>query len=585
MTDTLPRLRAQLKAQDLDGFVVPHGDEFQNEYTSPSAERLAFVTGFTGSAGYAVILAAKAAFFTDARYTQQAEMQVAGDLFERASITGDAPMAWIAANLPAGARLGYDPWLHTPRQVEALENAVTKAGGTLVAAASSPIDAVWGNRPAAPLTQAVLHPENVAGESAASKRARLAHGLRQEGIDAAVLVNPTSIAWLLNIRGGDIPFLPVILSYAILLADGSVDWFVDPAKLNGLTLDGVRTHAFDSFPAALRNFGGKRVQLDGGGGSYPGGVSAMIVDTLRAGGARLEFLPDPCLLPKACKNEIEIAGSREAHRRDGAALSGFLAWFAQAERSTLTELDLVAKLAEWRQKSPLYRGPSFDTISGSGPNGAIMHYHVDQASNRKLDEGSLLVLDSGGQYQDGTTDITRTLALGKPDAIMREMFTLVLKGHIALATARFPKGTAGIHLDALARQFLWARGADFAHGTGHGIGSYLSVHEGPQRISAKADPVALLPGMIVSNEPGYYEPGEYGIRIENLVAVKEGEDGFLEFETLSLAPIDRRIVVADILTRSERTWLNQYHGRVLATLTPLVDEATARWLDKACEPL
>ncbi len=579
MQDRLTKLRAQLKAQKLDGFIVPHNDEFQNEYLPPNAERLAYITGFTGSAGTAIVMMDKAVLFADGRYTIQAENQLAKDQFELAHLIENPPDEWLAHTLKPGMQFGYDPWLHTPKQVEKLEAVVEKAGAQLVAVRDNPVDAIWDHRPPASAAPIHLHPLEFAGESTQTKRTMLGEKLRSDYVDAAIITDPASIAWLLNIRGGDVPHNPVALSHAILHEDGAVDWFVDPAKRGNLHIEGVRVHSCADFSTLLGDMMGKRVLAD------PATAASAVFERLRAGGAEIVRGPDPCALPKACKNAVELGGSRAAHARDGAALSNFLAWLADADHANLTELDIVAKLEKFRAASNLYRGPSFDTIAGSGPHGAIVHYRADETSNRALDENNLLLLDSGAQYQDGTTDITRTIAIGTPRHDMREMFTLVLKGHIALATIRFPVGTSGGQLDVLARQFLWTRGLTYDHGTGHGVGSYLSVHEGPARISGKGDPVALQPGMILSNEPGYYETGEYGIRIENLITVKKAEDGYLEFETISLAPIDRSLIIADMLTRSERTWVNQYHARVQATLTPLVDATTAAWLKTVCEPL
>ena len=586
----LPRLRAELKRRGLDGFVVPRSDEHQGEYVPPSAQRLAWLTGFTGSAGAAVALMEKAAFFTDGRYTLQASAEVDGKAFALLHITESPPTEWIAAHLPTGAKLGYDPWLHTPDGVAHLRAACEKAGGTLVACADNPLDAVWSDRPAVPTEPVEPYAFEHAGKSAKDKRADVAEQLRGDKIDAAILSAPDSIAWLLNVRGNDVPFTPLPLSFAILHGDGAVEWFVDERKRTaGLAAhlgNDVAVAAPDAFGPALDTLKGKRVRLD-----Y-GTAPAWVLDRLTAAGAQVVRGADPCQLPKACKNEVELDGSRHAHRRDGVALAGFLAWLARtAPAGRLTEIAAADKLEDFRAKGDLYRGPSFPTIAGAGPNGAIVHYRATAESERAIEVGQLFLLDSGGQYLDGTTDVTRTIAIGKVGAEERWRFTLVLKGHIALAAAKFPMGTTGSQLDALARHALWSEGLDYDHGTGHGVGSYLGVHEGPQRISKVGNTQALLPGMIVSDEPGYYKAGAYGIRIENLVAVRKessvkgAEKPMLNFETLTLAPIDLNLVNRDLLTADERAWLNAYHARVKAEITPLVDQDTAHWLAEATKAI
>jgi Xaa-Pro aminopeptidase len=589
-TPPLTRLRAELKRRGLDGFVVPRSDEHQGEYVPPSAQRLAWLTGFTGSAGAAVALAERAAFFTDGRYTLQAAAEVDGKAFALLHITEAPPTEWIAANLPAGARLGYDPWLHTPDGVAQLRAACDKAGGTLVACTDNPLDAVWSDRPAPPTAPVEPYPDAFAGKSAATKRHEVAQALAKDKIDAAILTAPDSIAWLLNLRGGDVPFTPLPLSFAILHRDGAVEWFVDERKRTpGLAAhlgNEVAIAAAAGFGPALDALKGKRVRLD------TGTAPAWVLDRLNAAEAQIARGADPCQLPKACKNPVELEGTRQAHRRDGVALAGFLAWLARtAPAGGLTEIAAADKLEEFRAKGAHYRGPSFPTIAGAGPNGAIVHYRATPESERRIEAGQLFLLDSGGQYLDGTTDVTRTIAIGSVGAEERRRFTLVLKGHIALAAARFPQGTTGSQLDALARHALWNDGLDYDHGTGHGVGSYLGVHEGPQRISKVPNTQALLPGMIVSDEPGYYKAGAYGIRIENLVAVRRdetmpgAEKPMLSFETLTLAPIDLALVDRDILGAEERGWLNAYHARVRAEIGPLVDADTARWLAEATKAI
>jgi Xaa-Pro aminopeptidase len=581
-----------LARRGLDGFLVPRADEHQGEYVPARAERLAWLTGFTGSAGNAAVLRDAAAVFVDGRYTLQVAVQVDGGLFARIPSADQSMADWIAVNLPAGAKLGYDPWLHTPNDVEKLKAAVEKAKGQLVAVTGNPLDAVWADQPAAPVTPAVPHDIAHAGVASADKRRQIAADLAKAGEDAAALTLPESIAWLLNIRGIDVPHTPLPLSFAILNADASVSLFIDPAKLGEATRrhlgNEVSVAAPDGFVPALAALGraGKSVRVD------PATAPVAVLETLSAAGARVTRAADPCLLPKARKNPVELSGSREAHRRDGVAVTRFLAWLArEAPKGSIDELTASDRLEALRAETGLLRDLSFDTISGSGPNGAIVHYRATAASNRVMRPGELYLVDSGAQYPDGTTDITRTIAIGEPTPEMRDRFTRVLKGHIALATARFPEGTTGSQLDVLARVALWQGGFDYDHGTGHGVGSYLSVHEGPQRISKAGNSIALQPGMIVSNEPGYYKTGAYGIRIENLVTVTEaapvpgGERPMLGFETLTLAPIDRTLIELALLTPEERGWMDGYHARVRETLSPLLDEETTAWLEDATRPL
>jgi Xaa-Pro aminopeptidase len=586
----LALLREELAARGLDGFVVPRSDEHQGEYVPACAQRLAWLTGFTGSAGIAIVLKDRAALFVDGRYTLQAAAQIDPALFEIRHVTDEPPATWLGAALAGGAVLGYDPWLHTPHEVERLRTGAERAGAGLRAVESNPVDRVWPGRPAAPLAPVVPHPDRFAGESAADKRARLARALAGEGVAAAVLTMPESIAWLLNIRGGDVPHTPLPLSFAILRDDGSVRLFIDRRKLapgldrhlgNAVTIEppGHFGPALDALAVS-----GALVQAD------PATAAAWVFDRLAAAGGKIHRAADPCLLPKACKNPVELDGTRAAHRRDGAAVTRFLAWLArEAPKGTLREIAASDRLETFRRTGDHFRDLSFPTISGAGSNGAIVHYRATPETEKTLEPGTLYLLDSGAQYLDGTTDITRTIAIGTPTPEMRDRFTRVLKGHIALATARFPKGTTGTQLDAFARRALWEKGLDYDHGTGHGVGSYLSVHEGPQRISKAPNTQPLLPGMIVSNEPGYYKTGAYGIRIENLVVVTPvdtaGEREVLGFETLTLAPIDRALVDRGLLDEGEIAWLNAYHRRVRETIAPLVDPETAGWLEEATAPL
>jgi Xaa-Pro aminopeptidase len=584
----VPLIRRAMAAQGLDGFLVPHEDEHQNEYLPAANDRLAWATGFTGSAGAAVILKDKAAVFVDGRYALQVRDQVDQHTFEvRDLVEGGVP-AYLETALGAGQTLGYDPRLHSPEALEKLRGAAAKAGAALTPVADNPLDQAWGGeRPAQPQAPIAPHPLEYAGETSTAKRARVGASLADVGAQAAVLTAPASIAWLFNVRGGDVIRSPLPLGQAILDQDGSARLFLDPAKvtadLPAWLGNEVRLEPPEALAAALAELRGKHVVVD------PGQSSAWYFDTLHDAGAEVVRTADPCALPRACKNPVEVEGARQAHRRDGAALTRFLHWIAtDAQQSLPDEVEVVGKLEAFREATGALKDLSFDTIAGAASNGAIVHYRPTQRLNKRTERGSLLLVDSGAQYLDGTTDVTRTVSIGEPSAEMRERFTLVLKGHLALARVRFPAGTTGSALDVLARAALWARGLDFDHGTGHGVGSYLGVHEGPQRISKVPNSVALKPGMIVSNEPGYYKEGAYGIRIENLQVVTEaapiegGERSMLGFETLTLAPIDRRLVDKALLTAEEIAQLDAYHARVLATVGPLVPEDVRAWMSEAC---
>jgi Xaa-Pro aminopeptidase len=591
--ERLKLLRKQLASEGLAGFIVPRADEHQGEYVPLCGQRLAWLTGFTGSAGTAVVLGERAAIFVDGRYTLQAGAQVDTAAYEIHHLIDEPPVTWLAGTAKQGDAIGYDPWLHTPQDVERLRAGVERAGATLRAVDKNPLDAVWDGRPAAPLAPVVPQPEDFAGESAADKRTRIAKTLADNGAAATVLTMPESIAWLLNIRGGDVPHTPLPLSFAAVKADGSVTLFIDRRKLTpGLERhlgNGVTVEAPDRLGAALDGLAKEgRVQVD------PASAASWVFDRLDAAGAQIHRAADPCMLPKSCKNAVELAGTREAHRRDGAAVTRFLAWLSrEAPKGELREIAASDRLEAFRKEGKFFRDLSFPTISGAGSNGAIVHYRAGPETEKLLEPGTLYLLDSGAQYLDGTTDITRTIAIGSPSVEMRENFTRVLKGHIALASARFPKGTTGTQLDGFARRALWQVGLDYDHGTGHGVGAYLGVHEGPQRISKAPNAQPLLPGMIVSNEPGYYKTGAYGIRIENLIVVQPAEeaqrdDGSREmlcFETITLAPIDRNLVARDLLDRDEAAWFDAYHARVRATIGPLVDTETAAWLDRATAPI
>ncbi|MDR3493880.1 MAG: aminopeptidase P family protein [Ancalomicrobiaceae bacterium] len=595
----LALLRAELARLGLTGFICPRADEHQGEYVPASAERLAWLTGFSGSAGTAVVLKQRAAVFVDGRYTLQVRAEVDTGHIEPVSIDETPVNDWLKAHLSAADRIGYDPSLHTMAAVKRLAEAVHAAGAALVQVAPNPIDTVWTDRPAPPTGRVSLQPMAFSGEEAAAKLARLAETIAEKKAAAAILTQPDSIAWAFNIRGSDVPHTPLPLSHAILAASGRPSLFIDGRKLGNLErayleeLADVREPA--DLPGSLDRLGvaGTVVMVD------PNWVSAAIASRLTAAGARLIEADDPCRQPKAIKNAAEIAGMRAAHLRDGVALVRFLAWLdAEAPGGGLDEIAACEALERFRAETGSgldgERGRlldvSFDTISGAGPNGAIVHYHSSRATNRPLDRDSLFLVDSGAQYRDGTTDVTRTIAVGMPSSEMRDRFTRVLKGMIAIAAARFPAGTTGHQLDVLARISLWSAGLDYMHGTGHGIGSYLSVHEGPQNISKRAS-VALEPGMVISDEPGYYKTGEWGIRIENLVLVTPpepidgGERPMLGFETLTLAPIDRRLIEPKLLTHAELGWIDAYHARVDAALSPHLDDAARHWLQAATAPL
>lgn len=588
----LAALRAELTARGLDGFIVPRADEFQGEYVPASAQRLAWLTGFTGSAGAAVVLTEQAAVFVDGRYTLQVRQETPAELYDHRHLVEEPPAEWLAANASKGARIGFDPWLHAENWVEKTRARLAKAGIELTATDGNPLDAVWTDRPPPPAGPLQIHPLAYAGRESADKRQEIAARLARDGLAAAVLTQPDSVAWLLNIRGDDVPCTPVALCFAIIDRQGGVRLFVDPARASTETRahlgPDVRLCAPGDFGAALDGL------ATGGGGvlADPASTAHWIFERLRKADVKIERDGDPCALPKACKNAVELEGARAAHRRDGVAMARFLRWLDDnAASGDVAESAAAARLAAFREQDPLYVGPSFETISGAGPNGAVVHYRVTPATDRRLEPGTLYLVDSGGQYRDGTTDVTRTVAVGTPSAEMRRCVTLVLKGHIALARAVFPAGVTGSQLDALARGPLWSAGLDYDHGTGHGVGSFLSVHEGPQRISKAANPVALKPGMIVSNEPGYYRSGAFGVRIENLIAVRDFDAGpgaerpTLAFETLTLVPIDRRLIDVDLTTAAEIAWIDAYHARVFAEIGGELNDGDRNWLKAATAPL
>ncbi|MDR6288042.1 Xaa-Pro aminopeptidase [Inquilinus ginsengisoli] len=588
--ERLAALRAALGRLGLDGYVVPHADEHQGEYLPAQAERLAWLTGFTGSAGLAVVTADRAAIFIDGRYTIQAEQQTDAAQWERRHLHQDPHEAWLAGALPKGGKAGYDPRLATVAWVEKTRKAVEAAGGTLVAVEENPIDTLWTDQPPAPISPTIVQESDVAGQEARDKRAEIAEALRRDRLDAVVLTAPESVAWLLNLRGADVPHTPLPLSFAVLHADGLVDLFIDRRKL----VPGVDRHLGNevaiqppsSLGQALEGLGraGKAVRIDAAS------ASAWVQDRLK--GAKVDVGADPCALPRARKNATELEGTRAAHRRDGAAVTRFLAWLArEAPSGKLDEASAAAKLHDFRVAAGGLRDESFDTISAAGPNAALPHYRFSAESNRPIEPGNVYLVDSGGQYRDGTTDITRTIIVGTPTEEMRRAFTLVLKGHIAISTARVPKGTTGSQIDAFARRPLWQHGLDYDHGTGHGVGSYLSVHEGPARIAKTPNTIALEPGMILSNEPGYYAAGRFGIRTETLVVVQpcaelsDDSRSFLEFETITFAPIDLALVDAALLTAEERAWLDAYHIKVREIVGPQLDGEDRAWLDQATRPV
>ena len=583
----LAALRAQMAREGVQGFIVPRADAHQGEYVAEADKRLAWLTGFTGSAGFCIALETEAGVFVDGRYRNQVQGQVDLDAYTPVHWPEVQPGDWLAERLGDGARVGYDAWLHTAREIEKIETALDGTGVELVAV-DNLVDRIWTDRPAPPSGCIVAHPIEFSGIPHEKKRAQLAKTLRDAGQRAAVLTLSDSIAWLLNIRGEDIPHIPIVQGFAVLHDDARVDFYTHPGRPAAVEEHlgpAVSLHPAAQFDAGLVKLEGP-VRIDKT--SAPLAVSRA----LEAAGIDVAWDQDPCILPKAKKNPAELDGARAAHLRDAAAMVEFLTWYdATAHTGTLTEIDLVVELESQRRVGNRLRDISFETIAGAGPNGAIMHYRVTRDTNRRLGRGELVVLDSGGQYDDGTTDITRTLPVGVVGAQEKEAFTRVLQGMIAISRARFPRGLAGRDLDPLARYKLWLAHLDFNHGTGHGVGSYLSVHEGPQRISRMSE-VPLEPGMILSNEPGYYRDGAFGIRIENLIAVVEAErpEGgddreMLAFETLAFVPIDRRLVVAKMLSTGERDWLDAYHGEVLKKVTPLVSDAARNWLTTACAPI
>ena len=591
IAERLDAVREQMKAAGYDALVVPRADEYLGEYIPAHNERLRWLTGFTGSAGFALVTATEAAIFVDGRYTVQVRQEVSPDLFAYCRF-GDEPHGeWLAAHLPRGAVVACDSRMHSLRWYRDTETALRSAGLELLAAPENLLDACWHDRPAPRVSPALLLAEQYTGESSSAKRARIGAQIAAKGAQAALVFAPDSISWLFNIRGTDIPKLPVVQGLALLEADGQATLLVDPDRVpEGFAAhvgEGVTVVPETDAARVLASFEGRRVLAD------PDTANAWSQLALEQGGAVLVAGADPVLLPKACKNSVEIQGTCNAHIRDAVAEVRFLAWLDNevAAGRLYTEAELADRLLSFRAVGESFQEVSFDSISAAGANAAMCHYnHLNVATPARLPMDSVYLIDSGGQYLDGTTDITRTVAIGDPGDDIRRMFTLVLKGHIALDQARFPVGTTGSQLDILARQFLWQQGFDYDHGTGHGVGVFLSVHEGPQRIAKAPNTTALQPGMIVSNEPGYYRAGAFGIRCENLVVVRKSsrdneEQAMLEFEAITLVPFDLRLVDASLMTAAELHWLDSYHQRVAAVVGPLLDEADRAWLEQATRPL
>lgn len=584
-------LRAELGRLGLDGFLIPRADAHQGEYVPPHDCRLQWLTGFTGSAGVAAVLTDQAAIFVDGRYTIQVREQVDMEVFPAAHLITDPVTAWLASRLKPGQKLGVDAMLHTVREVRRLREVCETAGAELVTLDENPIDAIWIDRPDPPLGKVKLYPLELAGKASEGKIAEIQAALSEKKADSCVLTQPDSIAWLLNIRGSDVTHTPLPLSFATVPSTGKPSLYIDSRKLSNSVRDALSELTDLAEPGEFME-GLKALGRDGASVMIDPSLAGIgIADAISDAGGSLIEAQDPVLLPKAVKNDVELKGAREAHIRDAAAYIKFLCWFdEEAPKGELDEIGVAEKLEEFRRDTGVLKDISFDTISGAGPNGAICHYRVSHSSNLKIPMGKPFLIDSGAQFEDGTTDITRTLAVGDVTADMKRHYTLVLKGHIAISTARFPEGTTGAQLDTLARIDLWQAGLDFDHGTGHGVGAYLSVHEGPQRI-AKTGTAPLKPGMILSNEPGYYPAGEYGIRIENLEIVTEardiagGERPMLGFETITLVPMDLRLVDVALLTDKERSWLNRYHDRVRSEIGPLVGAKERIWLEQATKTI
>lgn len=593
--ERIKNLRDQLKKQKIDGFILPRSDKHLNEYVAPHDERLLWLTGFSGSAGQAIILKHKAAIFIDGRYTLQVQNEVDKEIITPVPLAEKLPSQWLGENIKRGQKIGIDPTLHSIKSYETFQEVIEKAGAKLISVTKNPVDQIWNDQPAIPENPVVSHPKKYAGKNTTEKIEIIQARLKEKQCDAFVVTAPESICWLLNIRGSDIRHTPIMLANAIIHRQAKPELFLKSDRLGTRAKEQIAANARilnpDQFEERLKVLGSKfkKVLID------PMRTNSAIYQTLRAARAQIIRGEDPCSLPKAKKNKAEIEGSRQAHIRDGVAVTKFLHWLSEnADKNTLDEINSAQALENFRFETGALKDISFETISGAGPNGAIVHYRVSEQSNRRLNMGDLYLVDSGAQYQDGTTDITRTIAIDapttKPTGPMRKHYTLVLKAHINLATAYFPKGTRGLDLDPLVRAPLWQAGLDFAHGTGHGVGSFLSVHEGPQGISSRAT-VPLEPGMIISNEPGYYREGAYGIRLENLILVSEpedisgGEQQMMHFETLTLAPFDRNLIDCKFLNERELKWLNSYHRTVYKTLSPELKGPAKSWLKAATSPI
>lgn len=571
-------------ARGLDAVLIPRADEHQNEYVPPSAERLKWISGFTGTAGLCVVTLETAAMFVDGRYTLQVQDQCPQDLWQHLHLTNDPLELWLQRHLTSGDTVGFDSKLHTPHSLSRLKTVLGNVHIELVGQAENLVDVLWDDQPAPPLGAVVIHPQKYCGEASVHKRERISAALKKDGLDALVISSPDNMAWLFNIRGSDLSLTPVALGFAILHAGGASTLFLDPQKVSldvqsKLESEGVKLRSYNDFETALGELGDKTVRVDRATGSL------FICDILKSAGAKVDLGVDPCTPAKALKNAVELGGMEQAHVRDGVALVRFFNWFKQQDLERHTEWTVSEKVARFREQGDLFKSLSFDTISAAGPNGAIVHYGLVKETAAPLQNGQLFLLDSGGQYLDGTTDVTRVLAVGTPSAEMVRRYTQVLKGHIAVSAAQFVEGTTGAQIDPLARQFLWADGVDYDHGTGHGVGCYLSVHEGPQSISKRGTQVSLKPGMILSNEPGYYKTGAFGIRIESLLQVKQvspqpalAERKTLGFETLTLAPFERSLIDVDLLSADEIAWVNAYHSRIRDTLTPLLEADDAAFL-------
>ncbi len=585
----LHSLRHIFKQQKLNGFIVPRQDEFQGEYVAPYAERLRWLTGFAGSWGTAIVLDKKAAIFVDGRYTTQVQEQVPDKAILKKHLVDEPPVQWVKEELKKGQALGYDPMLLTVAEARRYRQACTEVGAKLVAVKTNLIDLIWTDKPARSQKPLFVQPEKFTGKAAKDKLKDIATGLKKAGHDAVFLAEPSSVAWLFNLRGSDVAYTPVVLAYALVHAKGKAELFIEKSRVPKEVSDALRgiadVYPPDELAARLKKLARRKVMLDES--SAPDFVRV----TLEAAKAQVIAGVDPCTMPKAQKNEVERQGARDAQRRDGAALSGFLNWFAsEAPKGGLDEAASAEKLKEFRTATNMLEDLSFPSISAAGPHAAIPHYYLSEASNLPVKLNEIYLIDSGAQYRDGTTDVTRTVIVGTPTPEMKDRFTRVLKGMIGISRLRFPEGTTGAHIDAIARASLWSAGLDFDHGTGHGVGSFLSVHEGPARIS-KASHVVLKPGMILSNEPGYYKPGHYGIRIENLLLIKEpeeiagGERKMMAFETLTWAPIDRHLIDVNLLSPDEKQWLNDYHAIVIEKLSPMMSSDALGWLKEACAPL